>query len=60
MQKPFAIDWTRLGPDLEHSKEVNLYWVPSTRRIYDERSAHHNGLIGLGAQLRTAIKQTGA
>jgi hypothetical protein len=56
MKKPCASDWQKLEDDLEYSKEEDLYWVPSTKTIYDERSAQHNGLIGMGAVLRSIAK----
>lgn len=50
----YASDWVTLGKDLEYSKELDLYYYKG--RIYDERSARHNGIVGEGAQLRRLIK----
>jgi hypothetical protein len=54
--KPSANDWKVVAPDLEYSDHRKLYWVPSTGKVYDERSARHNGLIGAGAQLRALLQ----
>lgn len=51
----FASDWITIREGLQYSKEQNLYWFNG--RVYDERSAQHNGIIGLGFQFRETIKQ---
>lgn len=33
-----------------YCKQKDLYWKDGT--VYDELSARHNGIIGIGAQLR--------
>lgn len=52
-KRPYATDWVKINDNVEYSKELNLYW--HNKRVYDELSATHNGLIGLGAQLKKAI-----
>ena len=52
----YASDWQFIDDtDVEYSKDLDLYYYQGTR--YDERSARHNGIIGLGATLRTLIKE---
>ena len=38
---------------LWYCKQKHLWWTGG--RVYDERSAKHNGITGLGAQLRTRV-----
>ena len=52
--KPYAQDWTEISEGVEYSKEKDLYWCNG--RVYDERSANHNGIIGMGRQLRAIIQ----
>ena len=51
--KPYADDWQTLDTDLEYSDSRKLYYYKG--QVYDELSAHHNGIIGHGAQLRKII-----
>jgi hypothetical protein len=51
--KPYATDWVTLHRGVEHSIQLGLYW--HNNQVYDELSASHNGLIGLGHQLKEAI-----
>lgn len=51
--KPYASDWVTLRKGLEHSTHLELYWC--NNKVYDELSASHNGLIGLGHQLKEVI-----
>lgn len=53
MNRPYASDWIIIGDGLQYSKERDLYWYKG--RVYDELSARHNGIIGLGAALRLSI-----
>ena len=52
-KKPYASDWQRLSEHLEFSASKQLYWYKG--RVYDDLSAQHNGIIGLGALLKTII-----
>lgn len=54
-KKPFAEDWQEIHKGLEYSESKDLYWHKG--QVYDELSASHNGLIGLGAVLKSRIKQ---
>ena len=54
-QKPYASDWKEIEPGLEYSAEIDRYW--HNGRVYDERSARHNGLVGMGAQLKRLLKE---
>lgn len=54
MQQPHATDWTTIAQDLQYSKKLDRYWYKG--RIYDERSANHNGIIGMGARLKEIIQ----
>lgn len=53
--KPLAYDWKHISKNVEYSEELELYYY--NKRVYDERPARHNGIIGLGHTLRTAIKR---
>ena len=53
--KPLAYDWKHISKDVEYSEELDLYYW--NKRVYDERSARHNGIIGLGYSLRKAVKE---
>ena len=54
--KPYADDWKIINyAGVEYSESKNLYWYRG--RVYDELSANHNGIIGAGERLRTAIKE---
>lgn len=55
MKKPYASDWAYLCHGVEYSQELDLYWFEG--RVYDERSARHNGIIGAGRDLRQIIKE---
>jgi hypothetical protein len=54
-RRPYASDWKEVRWDLEYSAELNRYW--HNGRLYDELSASHNGLTGLGRQLKDIIKE---
>jgi len=54
VRKPYATDWVEVSPLVEYSKQCDLYWHAGV--VYDELSARHNGIIGLGAQLKEIIK----
>ena len=54
-QRPYASDWKEIEPGLEYSAEIDRYW--HNGRVYDERSARHNGLVGMGAQLKRLLKE---
>lgn len=43
-----------ISPGLYYCGYKKLYW--KNGKVYDELSASHNGLIGLGAQLKEIIK----
>lgn len=45
--------YTHLGEGLYYCENMNLYWEGG--RVYDERSAQHNGIIGAGKQLKEII-----
>jgi len=53
--KPYATDWKVINEGLEYSEEKDLYWYKG--RVYDELSANHNGIIGMGAVLKQSIKE---
>ena len=53
--KPYAKDWKHIRPDLEFSVSKQLYWYKG--RVYDQLSASHNGIVGVGHQLRELIKK---
>lgn len=56
MKKPYASDWTVINyAGVQYSETLQRYWYKD--RVYDERSAAHNGLIGMGAQLKQAIQE---
>lgn len=44
-----------LSEGLWYCKQKHLWWKNGV--VYDELSASHNGLIGLGAQLKETIKR---
>lgn len=48
-------DWEDYSPGVEYSPSTKLYWANG--KGYDELSAYHNGIIGLGAQLKEIIKK---
>lgn len=52
-KKPYADDWQTLDTDLEYSDSLKLYYHKG--QVYDELSAQHNGIVGLGARLRKII-----
>lgn len=55
-KRPYASDWILINDDgVVYSKELDRYYYRGNQ--YDERSARHNGIIGLGATLRTLIKE---
>lgn len=54
MKKPYASDWSKITDDLEYSKSRGLYWYNG--RAYDELSAQHNGIVGMGATLLKIIR----
>lgn len=54
-RRPYASDWQRLNNQgLEYSQEKDCCWYQG--RTYDRRSAHHNGLIGAGDDLRAMAR----
>ena len=57
MRKPYATDWKPVyGNDsVEYSQELRLYWKDG--KVYDQLSASHNGIIGLGQRLRDLIRR---
>jgi hypothetical protein len=44
----------KINDDVTYDKEKNLYYYDG--KVFDERSALHNGIFGLGAKLRDMIK----
>jgi hypothetical protein len=56
-QQPYAEDWTPVGPGLVHSPKQDLWYDHNKQRVYDRRSAMHNGIIGIGAQLKEVISE---
>lgn len=44
-----------ISPGLWFCESRNLYWKDG--RVYDELSASHNGLIGLGSQFKQILKE---
>ena len=54
-KRPYASDWISIREGLYYSDESKLYWDSKSNTVYDERSAKHNGLIGIGAALRDMI-----
>jgi len=53
-KKPYAQDWTIIRDDLEFSSTLQLYYYKG--RVYDQRSAAHNGIVGAGYRLKEIIK----
>ena len=53
-KKPYANDWVTVYEGLQYSETRKLYWYRG--RVYDHRSAAHNGLIGAGYVLKEVIK----
>ena len=53
-RKPVAPDWVNVGDNTEFSRSLNLWYKNGV--VYDERSAIHNGIIGLGRTLKEIIK----
>jgi hypothetical protein len=54
--RPYADDWRRINPDTEYSPSQQLWY--HNNRTYDRRSAEHNGIIGLGAELKRLLGET--
>jgi hypothetical protein len=54
MKRKYASDWLSLGGGLSYSRELHLWFKDG--RHYDERSARHNGLTGVGQQLKDLLK----
>ena len=54
--KPYSDDWENIRPDLQYSKHLDLYWYKG--KVYDQLSASHNGIIGLGYVLKQVIKES--
>lgn len=50
----YADDWVTISEGVEYSKRHKLYWANG--QVYDERSAQHNGIIGMGATLKSMSK----
>lgn len=55
MNKPIANDWERINERTEYSEFLNVFWANG--KVYDNRSAVHNGIVGPGAQLKQILKQ---
>ena len=54
MKKPYASDWKKINEDTEYSEELDRYWRKG--RLYDELSASHNGIIGVGKIFKELLK----
>lgn len=50
-----AQDWEFHSEGVEYSPEKDLYWA--NNRIYCPLSASHNGIIGVGRELKDLLKQ---
>lgn len=56
MKKAFSFQpHEEIAPGLYYCKSKDLYFYKG--RVYDQLSASHNGLIGMGAMLKNAIKE---
>ena len=54
MIKPIAPDWETIHDNgVQYSRIRQEYWFNG--RVYDERSARHNGIVGAGAMLRETL-----
>ena len=49
-------DSEEISTGLWYCKQRNLWWKDGT--VYDERSANHNGIIGMGASLSQLIRKS--
>lgn len=56
MGRPYANDWENIDNRTQYSKSLDLFYIDG--RTYDRRSAVHNGIIGLGADLKRIIKES--
>jgi hypothetical protein len=55
MKHYHANDWVKINKNTKYSKERNVYWHKN--RIYCPLSAAHNGIIGVGAQLKAILNE---
>ncbi len=55
MKKPYATDWKQINADIEYSKYLHLWWSNENKKYYDELGAHHNGITGMGAELKLRL-----
>lgn len=51
--RPYSDDWVDLGGGICYSEKLHRWWDGKT--IYDELSANHNGITGMGASLKKMI-----
>lgn len=50
----YSDDWVTVSDGVQYSAHNHL-WL-CNGKVYDERSARHNGIIGMGKDLRERIK----
>lgn len=54
-KRPYAQDWQTINDKgVEYSASIGRYWFNGA--LYDERSASHNGLVGIGSRLASMIR----
>lgn len=56
MRRPHASDWAQTSPDISHSESLQLWYSKGNKMAYDRTSADHNGITGMGSDLRNRIK----
>jgi phosphoglycerate dehydrogenase-like enzyme len=54
MSRSYANDWKIYSEGFEYSVSLDLYYYQG--KVYDELSAKHNGIIGLGSILKEIAK----
>lgn len=54
--KTYSDDWKHIRADLQYSEKLELYYYDGT--LFDELSANHNGIIGIGYKAKEIINGT--
>jgi len=59
-KQPYANDWKSINKHTQYNESKKLYWSTQENpkgSVYCQLSADHNGITGIGLQLKTMLEE---